>query len=352
MREGRGIKPSARAAGVGKETGYRWLREAYVRLRDQGLTRGDAQTELGYCSPLVASWDDKRAARGDGRHHLAVEPAVEAIFWTRFRDGDSLDVARRAAGIGRSTAYRWMQQRFMTLRDEGVSARVAARQMRVSSELASAWEKARRRDHQTRKAERETAERHAVRQSARHVEMLLQPRGRSKAEAREKRYWELMHHGMSNTEVCRMLGMARKTGTRIRARNHHQTATLAVAETPSSGRYLALRERLQIADLLGLGCSMRQIATEIGRAPSTVKRELDRHRDLQGRYLPQNADLTAAQQRCRPRPHKLVGNPELRKLVQRKLNRCWSPDEISGWLALTYLGDTSMRLCPAAPVNL
>jgi transposase, IS30 family len=346
MREGRGIKPSARAAGVGKETGYRWLREAYVRLRDQGLTRADAQAELGYCSPLVASWDDQRAARGDGRHHLAVEVAVEAIFWTRFGDGDSLDVARRAAGIGRSTAYRWLQQRFMTLRDEGVSARIATRQLRVSSELASAWEKAQRRDHQTRKTERETAERHAVRQSARHVEALLQPRSRSKAEAREKRYWELMHHGMSNTEVCRMLGMARKTGTRIRARNHHQTVTLAVAETPASGRYLSLRERLQIADLLSLGCSMRQIATEIGRAPSTVKRELDRHRDVQGRYLPRSADLTAAQQRCRPRRHKLVGNPELRKLVQRKLNRCWSPDEISGWLALTYLDDTSMRLCP------
>jgi IS30 family transposase len=315
-------------------------------LRDQGLTRADAQAELGYFSPLVASWDDKLAARGDGRHHLAVEAAVEAIFWARFGVGDSLDVARRAADIGRSTAYRWLQKRFMTLRDEGVSARVAARQLRVSSELASAWEKARRRAHQTRKAERETAERHAVRQSARHVEALLQPRGRSKAEAREKRYWELMHHGMSNTVVCRMLGVNRKTGTRIRSRNHHQTATLAAAETPASGRYLSLRERLQIADLLGLGCSMRQIATEIGRAPSTVKRELDRHRDVQGRYLPQSADRTAAQQRCRPRPHKLVGNPELRKLVQRKLNRCWSPDEISGWLRLTYLGDTSMRLCP------
>jgi hypothetical protein len=64
MREGRGIKPSPRAAGVGKETGRRWLREAYVRLRDQGLTRADAQAELGYFSPLVASWDDTRAARG------------------------------------------------------------------------------------------------------------------------------------------------------------------------------------------------------------------------------------------------------------------------------------------------
>ena len=37
MREGRGIKPSARAAGVGKETGYRWLREAYVKVARPGF---------------------------------------------------------------------------------------------------------------------------------------------------------------------------------------------------------------------------------------------------------------------------------------------------------------------------
>ena len=37
IREGRGLKPSARAAGIGKETGYRWLREEYLRLRGEGL---------------------------------------------------------------------------------------------------------------------------------------------------------------------------------------------------------------------------------------------------------------------------------------------------------------------------
>ncbi len=44
-----------------------------------------------------------------------------------------------------------------------------------------------------------------------------------------------------------------------------------------SGRYLDVRERLQIADLLRLGCSLRRIAAELGRHPSTIKRELDRH---------------------------------------------------------------------------
>lgn len=112
------------------------------------------------------------------------------------------------------------------------------------------------------------------------------------------------------------------------------------------GRYLTLCERLQIADLLRLDCSLRAIAVELGRSPSTIKRELDRHRDPQGRYLPHGADHAAHVQRCRPKSHKLIANPKLRKLVQRKLNRCWSPDEISGWLRRTYPNDSSMWLCP------
>jgi transposase, IS30 family len=79
---------------------------------------------------------------------------------------------------------------------------------------------------------------------------------------------------------------------------------------------------LQIADLLRLGFSLRRIATELGRHPSTIKRELDRHRSPEGRYLPRTADHDARQQRTRPRVRKLAGNITLRRLVQRKLNRC------------------------------
>jgi IS30 family transposase len=113
-----------------------------------------------------------------------------------------------------------------------------------------------------------------------------------------------------------------------------------------SSRYLDIRERLQIADLLRLGCSLRRIAAELGRHPSTIKRELDRHRSPEGRYLPRTADHDARQQRARPRARKLTANITLRRLVQRKLNRCWSPDEVCGWLRKTYPDDHSMRLCP------
>ena len=346
VKEGRGLKRSARAAGVGKETGYRWLRESFLVLREDGLSVEAVQVELGYFSPLFARWD-RRYPRGDGRrHHLRVDPKVEEEFWRRFLAGDSLEAARRGAAVGRSTAYRWWQARYVSLREQGVSARAAARQLRVRPARATAWEAERREADQRARRTREAAERRAVRDSARHAEELMRARApRSDRQLRDTRYWELMRSGLTNTEASRILGMHRKTGARIRARHHQQTAPLSPASAPV-GRYLSQRERLQIADLLRLDCSMRTIAAELGRSPSTIKRELDRHRDAQGRYLPHIADHAARAQRRRPRLHKLIANPRLRQLVQRKLNRCWSPDEISGWLRRTYPEDASMWLCP------
>ncbi|MQB01476.1 MAG: DDE-type integrase/transposase/recombinase, partial [Actinobacteria bacterium] len=43
---GRGLRRSARAAGVGKQTGYRWLRESFLALREQGLSVADAEASL------------------------------------------------------------------------------------------------------------------------------------------------------------------------------------------------------------------------------------------------------------------------------------------------------------------
>jgi transposase, IS30 family len=80
-----------------------------------------------------------------------------------------------------------------------------------------------------------------------------------------------------------------------------------------SGRYLDIREWLQIADLLRLGCSMRLIAAELDRHPSMIKRELDRHRFPEGRHLPRTADHDARQRRARQRARKLTANIRLRR---------------------------------------
>jgi IS30 family transposase len=347
MREGRGVKPSARAAGIGKETGFRWLRESFVALREQGVPIVEAQARLGYPSQRVLLWEEQRLARAgeDGRHHLAVALDVEQAFWAAFEAGLSIDQARRVARMGRSTAYRSWRRRFIAMRQGGSSVSAAARTLRVPRARAAAWEADRKQANDLARRDLGNAERRAVRESARHVELLMQPRSRSKTEEREQRYWQLMRQGMTNTAACKLLGVNRRTGGLIRQRHRHQTAALA-AEQRLSGRYLSLPERLQIADLIALGLSMRAVAAELGRSPSTIKRELDRHRDPQGRYLPRGADHSARLARRRPRAHKLVTNRPLRQVVQRKLNRCWSPDEISGWLRLTHPDDSSMQLCP------
>jgi len=93
VREGHGLKPSARAAGIGKETAYRWLREAFVELRTDGVGVVEAQQQLGYPSPLVLEWERVRLAAGPNpRHHLAHDPAVEETFWVAF---DASDVRHR-----------------------------------------------------------------------------------------------------------------------------------------------------------------------------------------------------------------------------------------------------------------
>jgi IS30 family transposase len=60
-----------------------------------------------------------------------------------------------------------------------------------------------------------------------------------------------------------------------------------------SPRYLALPERIVIADLLAGGETVRAIARELGRSPSTISREIRRNRDLDGRYRPHRAEHAA-----------------------------------------------------------
>ena len=350
VREGRGIKPAARSVGVHSWTGYRWLREAFLCLRSNGLDAEAAQAELGFFTAKALVWEDEfLAGLGDGRHHLRVGVEVEDLFWAHFEQGGSLSGARAVAGVGQGTAYRWWRARFTALRDGGMSRAATARQLRLSRDRSDRWELEDRQSRRDVARERVKAERHAILDSGRHVQLLQLPRKPSHRTVQlidlERRYWELMRTGTSNTEACRLLGMHRQAGTRIRKKSHHQTLG-PIRPAYNSGRYLSLSERLQIADLERLGCSIRKIATELGRHPSTVKRELDRNRDKHGRYLPHGADDAARLRRQRPRAHKLVASPRLRSLVQRKLNRYWSPDEICGWLRLTFPADESMRLCP------
>jgi IS30 family transposase len=80
-----------------------------------------------------------------------------------------------------------------------------------------------------------------------------------------------------------------------------------------------------------------------GAGPSTVARELASNggRD---RYRAQAADAAAFGRAQRPKPAKLVTQPQLRAVVEAKLALRWSPEQIAGWLPLAYPQDPVMRV--------
>src|SRR4030095_223682 len=79
------------------------------------------------------------------------------------------------------------------------------------------------------------------------------------------------------------------------------------------------------------GHSIRSIAAQLGRAPSTVSRELRRNGGQAG-YRASDADRAAWDRALRPKCCKLAENRTLAKLVTEKLRLLWSPEQIAGWL--------------------
>ena len=105
-----------------------------------------------------------------------------------------------------------------------------------------------------------------------------------------------------------------------------------------SCRALSLAEREEISRGLVHGRSLRQIACGLGRAPSTISREVARNGGA-GPYRAASSDKQAWRRALRPKPCKLVTNPRLQRLVEAQLLHNWSPQQIAGWLKVTYPED-------------
>ena len=93
------------------------------------------------------------------------------------------------------------------------------------------------------------------------------------------------------------------------------------------------------------GRSIRSIASFLDRNASTVSREVNKNGGVV-RYRAADADKAAWQRTKRPKPCLLAKNIRLKGLVTRKLSENWSPEQISGWLKLTYPDDESLRVSP------
>ena len=110
-----------------------------------------------------------------------------------------------------------------------------------------------------------------------------------------------------------------------------------------SRRSLSVHEREEISRGLVAGLSLRKIAAQLGRAPSTVSREVGRNNGPR-KYRAANADERAWRSASRPKPCRLALNPSLQMVVTQKLNDNWSPQQISGWLKVEYANDDLMRV--------
>jgi IS30 family transposase len=106
---------------------------------------------------------------------------------------------------------------------------------------------------------------------------------------------------------------------------------------------LSMAEREEISRGIAIGLSMRTIATQPGRAPSTISREIQRNGGPRG-YRANTADEAAWQRVHRPKNCKLAQNPALARIVAEKLMDRWSPWQIAGWLKRTYPDDMSMQV--------
>ena len=155
----------------------------------------------------------------------------------------------------------------------------------------------------------------------------------------EARLWELYRQGRNLSAIARELGKARSTvDGHVRERKGFAPLKRRRAE-----RVLSLQEREEISRGLSAHGSIRQIAAALGRAPSSISREIRRHGGRDN-YRALYADRRAWQRARRPKACLLRMRPQLCAVVASKLLQNWSPRQIAGWLPKAFCRDHSMRV--------
>jgi IS30 family transposase len=152
--------------------------------------------------------------------------------------------------------------------------------------------------------------------------------------------FRLRARGWRLIDIAREIGCsAPMVGLMVREGRHRDAKPFGWEPRPSC---LGIREREQILVGIGRGESMSAIARTLGRAPSTITREVARNGGRE-HYSGWRAHERAREQARRPKPCKL-GRGKLLSEVSRRLQQLWSPQEISRRLPLDYPNDPEMRV--------
>ncbi len=157
-------------------------------------------------------------------------------------------------------------------------------------------------------------------------------------ESQKALMWERWQKGESLQQIAQLFDRNHSSIQPIRA----ATGGIRPASRCRSQLALTLAEREEISRAVVAGHSIRAIAAQLGRAPSTISREIKRNEC----YRASEADQSAWDRGRRPKTGKLAANRALAHTVAGKLRLQWSPEQVAGWLKRAYPDDTSRQVSP------
>ena len=151
--------------------------------------------------------------------------------------------------------------------------------------------------------------------------------------------WDRWRLGESLQQIAQLFDRNHSSIGRILA----ESGGIRPAQRHRSSRALSLAEREEISRAIVKGQSIRSIADALGRAPSTISREIQRNAG-RAKYRAVQADQAAWDRALRPKTCKLALHRALAKRVAEKLRRQWSPEQIAGWLRRAYPDNASRQV--------
>jgi IS30 family transposase len=156
---------------------------------------------------------------------------------------------------------------------------------------------------------------------------------------RQQIMWDLWQSGLEMSAAAAVLGWDRHTVlNRIR-----EVGGVRPRRKQTRAR-LSFEDRVHIEIGLKQHRSMRAIAADLGRAPSTISREVATHRNAEGRYVAKRAHAIAFEDARRPQQAKIDADPRLRERVLRDLAKKQSPEQIAGRLRHDFPDEPAMNV--------
>jgi len=174
------------------------------------------------------------------------------------------------------------------------------------------------------------------------VNLTGRPSLRDRSRAEIEAFWDARAMGAS----VELLADTFRLGKASVLRTLAETGGIRPAKWKDPDRYLTVEERFRIKEMLLEKASIRSIAKTLGRAPSTISREVKRGsaRGKRSEYRAMRGNRIASENRRRPKPLKIPSDPRLLAAVQGGLDEKLSPEQIMGRLRREHPDDPALHV--------